>query len=378
MRHRWPLMGSDSSHRSSMRRSPACWGRDARGRPCLCFSAEASKTSACRAFATRRIRRPCSADAEQSSLNVKDRPSVVIADCVHSNACCHASRAHVVTRALRSVLVALATATACSAFGWAGLLRPADDHGVHRVSLAAVPLPWPVSRAPRRCVALQSLPHPRSRAGVTASSCPLVVGGVRTRSRPRGFAPRERPLRSPRGFPRATPAALLGFPVLVARSASSELGACASPGLRGASSPERWSAMPKPPRPRSWCHTHPPMPHGWLTDEWATWRSCRDQASRATRLPWIFGCVGTPDPTRISACRAHDAAVSAAEAAFPTCPADKSTGECAAPCAPEPPSFSEERRGPHRVLQTTARRVVPSASIRMLTATRRPRCSDRW
>jgi hypothetical protein len=97
----------------------------------------------------------------------------------------------------------LTTSTVCSSRALAGLLHPAPDHGVHRVS-ASAPCSAPAVACaarvglvpPHRCSTLQSSSRPCSRVCVTADRCPLVVHQLAMPARPRGLAPHVRPLRS--------------------------------------------------------------------------------------------------------------------------------------------------------------------------------------
>ena len=70
----------------------------------------------------------------------------------------------------------LPTSTVCATGRFAGLLHPAADHEVHRVSAPAVPSRCRVGRSGAfpPMLALQSIPLLRSRAGVTADRCPLA------------------------------------------------------------------------------------------------------------------------------------------------------------------------------------------------------------
>lgn len=79
-----------------------------------------------------------------------------------------------------------------------GLLHPAANHGVHRVS-ARGPIANRCRVLPLRCPALQSLPRFHSRADVTVDRCPLDVAGCTPSCgtcRLQGLAPWERPLPS--------------------------------------------------------------------------------------------------------------------------------------------------------------------------------------
>lgn len=73
----------------------------------------------------------------------------------------------------------LPTSTASASGRSAGLLHPTADPEVHRVAAPAVPSPPGVVGLERslRCLALQSLPLPRSRADVATGPCPLAVAG---------------------------------------------------------------------------------------------------------------------------------------------------------------------------------------------------------
>ena len=75
----------------------------------------------------------------------------------------------------------LPTSTVCATGRFAGLLHPAADHEVHRVSAPAVPSRCRVGRSGAfpPMLALQSIPLLRSRAGVTADRCPLAVASCR-------------------------------------------------------------------------------------------------------------------------------------------------------------------------------------------------------
>lgn len=70
----------------------------------------------------------------------------------------------------------LTTLTGSSSRGFAGLLRPAADHEVHRVAALAAASRRTTERS-HRCHTLQSIPLPNSRTRVTASPCPRAVTG---------------------------------------------------------------------------------------------------------------------------------------------------------------------------------------------------------
>lgn len=104
---------------------------------------------------------------------------------------------------------------ACSTWSLVGLLRPTADPEVHRVSTTAAL----AARAspPLRCHALQSFPHPHSRARVTARPCPLAVAAcVPTCGGDATSGPCSMRVSVVRGrrCQRLGPVALLGFPSL--------------------------------------------------------------------------------------------------------------------------------------------------------------------
>lgn len=124
----------------------------------------------------------------------------------------------------------LPTSTVCATGRFAGLLHPAADHEVHRVSAPAVPSRFRVGRSGAfpPMLALQSIPLLRSCIGVTADRCPLALQAAACW--PRGLAPRKSPLRPAAVADRASPVALLGFPFWSINSRSVHSGcACALP-----------------------------------------------------------------------------------------------------------------------------------------------------
>lgn len=83
-----------------------------------------------------------------------------------------------------------------------GLLHPTADLGVHRVSTSRRTIAMArLTRYPRRCHTLQSLPHPQSRTCISTGRCPHVVPscvpGATRALRLQGLAPCERPLPQP-------------------------------------------------------------------------------------------------------------------------------------------------------------------------------------
>jgi hypothetical protein len=107
----------------------------------------------------------------------------------------------------------LPTLTVSSSMDFAGLLHPAADPGVHRVSASATRLATRLVRFPDGASTLQSFPLPSSRSCVTAGRFPLAVAGLPP-GRPRGLPPLVSPLHLPSVAGRAMPDALLGFPYL--------------------------------------------------------------------------------------------------------------------------------------------------------------------
>jgi hypothetical protein len=114
----------------------------------------------------------------------------------------------------------LTTSTVCSSRALAGLLHPAPDHGVHRVS-ASAPCSAPAVACaagvglvpPHRCSTLQSFPRSCSRTRVTAGLSLLAVHQLAMLARPRGVAPHERPL-LPEVLPHPPARCSLGLPFL--------------------------------------------------------------------------------------------------------------------------------------------------------------------
>lgn len=66
----------------------------------------------------------------------------------------------------------LPASTACATRRFAGLLHPADGHGVHRVSDPGRRVPATDGRPPHRCDTLQSVSLPDSRNDVTVARAP--------------------------------------------------------------------------------------------------------------------------------------------------------------------------------------------------------------
>jgi hypothetical protein len=177
----------------------------------------------CRSAARRRLAYSAVGDASRVARPVakrlpqgcfKELPSVDVITGVHSRKTEALLRRSAAKHSMRSAFVGSHHPDGLLHRRLAGLLHPAADPGVHRVSAHCQTCPSWLPRFPTDASPSRAFPSRAAVPRVAAWPCPLAVADVRGRRRLRGLLPLGSPLRDPTVADRFTPEALLGFPHL--------------------------------------------------------------------------------------------------------------------------------------------------------------------